>query len=102
MLIGPPKNKLQWNFNQYSYIFSQENAFENVVWKMAAIFLGLYMLNDRLTRVLECTEELANPFDATEMGFGLYSNPESIVMAKCNRDGTPADMVNKGSWHFHR
>ena len=45
-------------------MFSQENAFENVVWKMAAIFLGLYVLNDRLTRVLECTEELANPFDA--------------------------------------
>ena len=31
------KNKLQWNFNQSPYIFIQENAFENVVWKMAAI-----------------------------------------------------------------
>ena len=30
-------NKLQWNFNQNSYIFIQENVFENVVWKMAAI-----------------------------------------------------------------
>ena len=32
-----PRNKLQWNFNRNSYIFIQENPFENVVWKMAAI-----------------------------------------------------------------
>ena len=31
------KNKHQWDFNRNSYIFIQENAFENVVWKMAAI-----------------------------------------------------------------
>ena len=31
------RNKLQWNFNRNSYIFIQENAFQNVVWKMAAI-----------------------------------------------------------------
>ena len=30
-------NKLQWNINRNSYIFNQENAFEYVVWKMAAI-----------------------------------------------------------------
>ena len=30
-------NKLQWNFNWSLYIFIQENACENVVWKMAAI-----------------------------------------------------------------
>ena len=38
-------NKLQWNFNRNLYIFIQENAFENVVWKMAAISLGLNVLN---------------------------------------------------------
>ena len=32
----------QWNVNRN---FIQENPFENVVWKMAAIFLGLNMLN---------------------------------------------------------
>ena len=32
-----PRNKLQWNSNRNSYIFIQENPFENVVWKMAAI-----------------------------------------------------------------
>ena len=31
------KNKHQWNLNQNSCIFIPENAFENVVWKMAAI-----------------------------------------------------------------
>ena len=31
------RNKLQWNFDRNSYIFIQENAFDNVVWKMAAI-----------------------------------------------------------------
>ena len=30
-------NKLQFNVNQNSYTFIQENAFENVVWKMATI-----------------------------------------------------------------
>ena len=32
-----PGNKLQWNFNQNSNIYVQENAFENVVCKMAPI-----------------------------------------------------------------
>ena len=31
------RNKLQWNINRNWCIFIQENAFENVVWKMAAI-----------------------------------------------------------------
>ena len=31
------RNKLQWNLNRNSYIFIQENAFENVVWKMVVI-----------------------------------------------------------------
>ena len=31
------RNKLQLNLNWNSFIFIQENAFENVVWKMAAI-----------------------------------------------------------------
>ena len=31
------RNKIQWNLNQISYIFIQENTFENIVWKMATI-----------------------------------------------------------------
>ena len=34
---GTLMNKLQWNFNRYSNIFIQENAFENVVCEMASI-----------------------------------------------------------------
>ena len=30
-------NKLQWNSNRNQFIFIQENAFENVVWKMVVI-----------------------------------------------------------------
>ena len=30
-------DKFQWNLNRNSFIFIQENAFENVVWKMTAI-----------------------------------------------------------------
>ena len=31
------RNKLQWTLKQHSNIFIQENAFEYVIWKMAAI-----------------------------------------------------------------
>ena len=31
-----PRNKFQWNFILNSYIFFQENAFENVLWEMSA------------------------------------------------------------------
>ena len=31
------ENKPQWNLYRNSYIFIKENAFENVIWKMAAI-----------------------------------------------------------------
>ena len=38
------RNKLQWNLNRNSYIFIHENAFENIVCKIAAICLGLNVL----------------------------------------------------------
>ena len=31
-------NKIQWNFNQNTKIFVHENASENIVYEMAAIF----------------------------------------------------------------
>ena len=37
LLIGPLRNKLQWNLNRNSNIFIQENAFESVVCKTVAI-----------------------------------------------------------------
>ena len=43
-------NKLQWNFNRNSFIFIQENAFQNVVWKMAAILSQPQCVNSLLPR----------------------------------------------------
>ena len=37
LLIKPLENKLQWNFSLNLIIFIQENAFENVIRKLAAI-----------------------------------------------------------------
>ena len=45
MVNWTTKNKLRWNLNRNSYIFLQEKASENVVWKMAAILSGVNMLS---------------------------------------------------------
>ena len=37
MLIYSQLDKIEWNINQNSSISIQENTFENVIWKMAAI-----------------------------------------------------------------
>ena len=36
MVNWTSRNKLWWNFNRNSFIFSQENPFENIVWKIAS------------------------------------------------------------------
>ena len=43
LLFGPLETN-RWKFNLNSNIFIQENAFENVVWEMASICLGLNVL----------------------------------------------------------
>ena len=48
------RNKLQWNHNRNLNIFIQENAFENVIWKMTAICLGLNVL----TNPAQCTNSV--------------------------------------------
>ena len=40
------RNQIQWIRNQNQYIFFQEIAFENVVWKMAAILSQPQCVND--------------------------------------------------------
>ena len=40
-------NKRQWNFNRNTYIFIQENSFEDVVWKMVAISSQPQCVNHR-------------------------------------------------------
>ena len=39
------RNKCEWNCNHYSYIFNQENALGNVVWKMVVILSRPNVLN---------------------------------------------------------
>ena len=39
------RSKFQWNLKRNWYIFIQANAFENVVWKMAAILSRLQCVN---------------------------------------------------------
>ena len=41
-------NKLQWNLDGNLYIFIQENAFENVVWKMSAILSWPQCVKDQV------------------------------------------------------
>ena len=43
-----PRNKLQINVNRNSYIFIKKNPFENVVWKMAAIWSRPQGFNERI------------------------------------------------------
>ena len=56
LLIGP----LETNFseililNRNSYIFIQENAFQNVVWKMAAILSRPRCVKDRMGPHIVC------------------------------------------------
>ena len=50
-----PGNNIQWNFDQNSYIFIQWNAFENVVWKMAAILSRPQCVDEKaFSRKLGC------------------------------------------------
>ena len=47
IVIWTFRKKLQGNLNRNSFIFIQENAFENVVWKMVAIFSRSQTVNNR-------------------------------------------------------
>ena len=51
LLIGPPEKKLLWIFNRNLYIFIQENAFEYVVLKMAAILSRPQCVKRKMTYV---------------------------------------------------
>ena len=51
-------HKLQWNFNRKSFYFIREKAFENVIWKMAAILSRLLCVDFTLVVIWKCyTEE---------------------------------------------
>ena len=54
-------NKNKWNINRNLYIFIQENAFENVFWKMAAILFRPQCVKV-LNAYTKCGDTLLSPF----------------------------------------
>ena len=46
-----PRNKIQWNVSRNSYIFIQENPFENVIWKMATTLSRTQCVNRRVLQL---------------------------------------------------
>ena len=78
-----PRNKLQWNFDRNSYIFHQENPFENVVWKMAAIL-------SRPQCVMHCiNQELSSslwykPHLSRQLNCGSLRCSWSIACRRCS------------------
>ena len=71
-------NKLQWNLNRNIYILVKENAFENVVWRMATIL-----------SLPQCVETYNQGSDWLLVGLGPFSittftNSNSIEMLYCS------------------
>ena len=70
-------HKLQGNFNRNSYIFIQENAFDNVVRKMAAILFRLQHVRDILITLKQLlyiiSEELINQSISKTIFHGLLN-----------------------------
>ena len=68
-------NKFQWHLNWNSYIFVQENASENVVWKIAAILSQpqCVKLQQPLRIPLAVEENLTNDMKSKVAGNGLGS-----------------------------
>ena len=53
-------NQLQWNLNRNLYIAIQENSFENIAWKMAAILSRPQCVNVLFNNVIECNRYYIN------------------------------------------
>ena len=81
LLIWPLGTNFNEIFYQNSYIFIQENPFENVVWKMACIFLGLNVLKhydlNKMANILQTT--FSDVFYFIPIAL-KYSNEQSTVV----------------------
>ena len=68
-----PRNKRQWNLNQNLYNFIQENAFENVIRKLAAsMCLDLNVL--RVSEMVNDVERILRGFQHNEWSSGISYN----------------------------
>ena len=76
LLIGPLGTRVQWNFNRNSNIFIQENAFENVVWKMVTI-LSRHQCVDPWIKLMGLIKAKPVCYKCSYTCFG--TNPWSII-----------------------
>ena len=96
LLIGPHGNKLQWNRNRNSYIFIEENAFQIVVLKMAAILSRPQCVNYLTTPAAGHFAVIGSAYrpDPT-IGSGFYSSPWPIAVQESSRHEVTRNKVGK-------
>ena len=92
------RNNLQWTLNRNSYISIQENVFENIVCKMAAILSGPQCINPltlKCRRLLGFTDERPDPH------FTEFMPASVIAMWNGDYHGyvKNASMGNNGEYH---
>ena len=75
-------NKIGTNFSQNSYIFIQENVFENVVWKTAAVFSRPQCVNVSALEIM--CEQSQGPWrwQAVDARFKYYRQIFNIMRTK--------------------
>ena len=66
-------NKLHWNLKRNSYIFIQENVFENVIWKTAAI-----LSRPQCVKRLNTVDKTPTTFWVQTIPLYLYNNFEIL------------------------
>ena len=76
------RNKLQWNLNRNTYIFIQENTFENVIWKTTAILSRPECVNVTLYSKLPWLQRASNVAKAF---MGLHLNVYFLILTHWGR-----------------
>ena len=75
------RNKLQWKLKRKPYIFIQENAFENVVWKMAVLSRPQWVKGNQLTNL----SDRNTPFNLEHDMHSLWSYASHDVPCRLTR-----------------
>ena len=91
------RNKLKWNLNQNSYIFIQENAFENVFCKMTAILYQPQCVNKTKNppscQVLWHSSMLNEKVATGNLQWHGWMNLQPVAQTCCKQQGQ--------LWHSH-
>ena len=81
VVIWTCEKKFQWNLNRNLYIFIHENAFENVVWKMAAILSWPQCFKSNLSDRHCIPHELScRVMNVYEAGVTIACTPPPVVL----------------------